>query len=62
LSAVEAWVPPSDCAFAIVGDSITDGRGSDNDANNRYVRLVLAIAASILKIYADLVLAGLTSC
>ncbi|KAI0263062.1 SGNH hydrolase [Gloeopeniophorella convolvens] len=42
VSAVEAWVPKSNVAFAIVGDSITDGRGSDNDKNNRWPDLVLA--------------------
>ncbi|KAH8820923.1 SGNH hydrolase-type esterase domain-containing protein [Xylogone sp. PMI_703] len=42
LSAVEAFVPPADSAFVIVGDSITDGRGSDNNANNRWPDLVLA--------------------
>lgn len=35
LSAVEAWVSQSSSTFAIVGDSITDGRGSDTDKNNR---------------------------
>ena len=38
LTAVEAWVPPTSRAFAIVGDSITDGRGSDTDGNDRQVR------------------------
>ena len=37
LTAVEAWVSPESRAFAIVGDSITDGRGSTTDANNRFV-------------------------
>jgi hypothetical protein len=37
LSAVEAWVPLSNRALAIVGDSITDGRGSTTDKNNRSV-------------------------
>ncbi|CAL1709482.1 unnamed protein product [Somion occarium] len=40
--AVEAWVPQNNVAFAIVGDSITDGRGSDPDHNNRWPDLVLA--------------------
>ena len=35
ISAVEAWVPKTTSSFAIVGDSITDGRGSDTDQNNR---------------------------
>jgi hypothetical protein len=36
LSSVEAWSPPSYSTWAIIGDSITDGRGSDTDKNNRY--------------------------
>jgi lysophospholipase L1-like esterase len=40
LSAVEAWVPKSSSSFLIIGDSITDGRGSDTDANNRWPDLV----------------------
>ena len=36
VSAIEAWTPPGSRAFAIVGDSITDGRGSDTDSNDRY--------------------------
>ncbi|KAF9481099.1 SGNH hydrolase [Pholiota conissans] len=42
LSAVEAFVPQTTGALAIVGDSITDGRGSDTDKNNRWPDLVLA--------------------
>ncbi|PPQ98583.1 hypothetical protein CVT26_013765 [Gymnopilus dilepis] len=42
ISAVEAWVPKTTSSFAIVGDSITDGRGSDTDQNNRWPDLVLA--------------------
>lgn len=42
LSAIEAWVPPSYGTFAIVGDSITDGRGSDTNKNNRWPDLLLA--------------------
>ncbi len=34
-SAVEAWAPANAGAFIILGDSITDGRGSTDDANNR---------------------------
>ncbi|KAI9710761.1 MAG: hypothetical protein M1820_002594 [Bogoriella megaspora] len=41
LGAVEAWSPQSSRAFAIVGDSITDGRGSDTNGNNRWPDLVL---------------------
>lgn len=42
LSAIEVWVPQTTRAWAIVGDSITDGRGSDTDKNNRWPDLVLA--------------------
>ncbi|KAI0086384.1 SGNH hydrolase [Irpex rosettiformis] len=41
VSAVEVWSPPTTVAWGIVGDSITDGRGSDTDANNRWPDLVL---------------------
>ncbi|KAK3114712.1 hypothetical protein LTR53_006723 [Teratosphaeriaceae sp. CCFEE 6253] len=40
LSAVEAWLPPRDSAFAVVGDSITDGRASYNNANGRWTDLL----------------------
>jgi len=36
LGAVEAWAPQSSRAFVIVGDSITDGRESDNNLNDRW--------------------------
>ncbi|KIW91582.1 uncharacterized protein Z519_07549 [Cladophialophora bantiana CBS 173.52] len=42
LSAVEAWSPPNYRTWAIIGDSITDGRGSDPDQNNRWPDLVYA--------------------
>lgn len=42
LSAVEVWSPPQARGFVIVGDSITDGRGSDTNGNNRWPDLVLA--------------------
>jgi len=42
VSAVEAWVPPSHGTLAIIGDSITDGRGSDTNKNNRWPDLLLA--------------------
>ncbi|KAL2004504.1 hypothetical protein VTN00DRAFT_3389 [Thermoascus crustaceus] len=42
LSAVEAWLPAASSGFAIIGDSITDGRGSDTNENNRWPDLVLA--------------------
>lgn len=35
VSVVEAWAPLDSSAFVILGDSITDGRGSIDDANNR---------------------------
>lgn len=41
VSGVEAWVPSNSSAFVILGDSITDGRGSDDDANNRYAFIFL---------------------
>ncbi|KAG9035488.1 hypothetical protein FRB95_011194 [Tulasnella sp. JGI-2019a] len=34
--ALEVWAPSSSSAFAIVGDSITDGRASDNNENDRW--------------------------
>lgn len=34
-SAVEVWSPTTSSAFAIVGDSITDGRESTDNGNNR---------------------------
>ena len=37
MSAVEIWAPSDTRAFIILGDSITDGHGSDDDHNNRYV-------------------------
>jgi hypothetical protein len=37
LSVVEAWAPKNTTALIILGDSITDGRGSDDDKNNRFV-------------------------
>ncbi|KXX82836.1 hypothetical protein MMYC01_200570 [Madurella mycetomatis] len=36
LSAVEAWLPRSHAALAVVGDSITDGRGSTTNGNDRW--------------------------
>ncbi len=40
LSAVEGWLTDDNSAFAIVGDSITDGRGSTTNANNRWPNLL----------------------
>ncbi|GFF32875.1 hypothetical protein IFM46972_03706 [Aspergillus udagawae] len=42
ISAVEASLSPSTRSFAIIGDSITDGRGSDTNGNNRWPDLLLA--------------------
>jgi lysophospholipase L1-like esterase len=42
LSSIEAWVPSSFGSLIIVGDSITDGRGSTTNANNRWPDLLLA--------------------
>lgn len=35
VSAVEAWAPPTTSALVILGDSISDGRGSVDNENNR---------------------------
>ncbi|KAF2846415.1 SGNH hydrolase [Plenodomus tracheiphilus IPT5] len=42
LSSIEAWVPPKQSSLLIIGDSITDGRGSTTNANNRWPDLLLA--------------------
>lgn len=42
ISTLDAWVPNAVRTVAIVGDSITDGRGSDDNKNNRWPDLVLA--------------------
>ncbi|KAI8628524.1 SGNH hydrolase-type esterase domain-containing protein [Xylariaceae sp. FL1651] len=42
LTAVEAWAPLSTSALVILGDSITDGRGSTDNQNNRWPDLLLA--------------------
>ncbi|PYH41293.1 SGNH/GDSL hydrolase family protein [Aspergillus saccharolyticus JOP 1030-1] len=41
ISTVEAYLPSTVKACAILGDSITDGRGSDNNQNNRWPDLLL---------------------
>ncbi|KAF3931285.1 hypothetical protein ABW19_dt0206219 [Dactylella cylindrospora] len=41
LSAVEGWVNGGVSSFVIVGDSITDGRGSTTNGNNRWPDLLL---------------------
>ncbi len=40
VSVVEAWTPKNTTALVILGDSITDGRGSDDDKNNRSVIVI----------------------
>lgn len=42
LTAVEAWSPPTTSALVILGDSITDGRGSNDDGNDRWPDLLIA--------------------
>ena len=42
VSAVQAYVPKETNSLIILGDSITDGRGSTDNANNRWPDLVLA--------------------
>ncbi|CAN9270235.1 unnamed protein product [Alternaria alternata] len=42
LSSIEAWVQPRVGSLLIVGDSITDGRGSTTNQNNRWPDLLLA--------------------
>ncbi|KAI3321011.1 SGNH hydrolase [Xylariaceae sp. AK1471] len=42
LTAIEAWAPKSTSALVILGDSITDGRGSTDNQNNRWPDLLLA--------------------
>ncbi|KAF2000266.1 lipolytic protein-like protein G-D-S-L family [Amniculicola lignicola CBS 123094] len=44
VSTVHAYVPSTHSALVILGDSITDGRGSDDNKNNRWPDLVLARA------------------
>lgn len=40
VSAVEAWAPTSASTLVVVGDSITDGRGSDTNLNDRWPDLL----------------------
>jgi lysophospholipase L1-like esterase len=42
VTAIEAWEPSDYYTWAILGDSITDGRESTNDENNRWPDRVLA--------------------
>ncbi|QMW44521.1 hypothetical protein G4B11_007941 [Aspergillus flavus] len=41
ISAIEAHLPSTSRSCAIIGDSITDGRGSDTNKNNRWPDLLL---------------------
>lgn len=40
ISALEAWSEPAVSSFVVVGDSITDGRSSYNNANGRWTDLL----------------------
>ena len=40
ISAVEIWAPTPASTFVIIGDSITDGRGSDTNLNDRWPDLL----------------------
>ncbi|KAI1827304.1 SGNH hydrolase-type esterase domain-containing protein [Xylaria intraflava] len=42
LTAIEAWAPTTTKALVIIGDSISDGRGSTDNENNRWPDLLLA--------------------
>lgn len=42
LSGIQVLVPKTSSALMILGDSITDGRGSDDNKNNRWPDLLLA--------------------
>ncbi|CAI7594581.1 unnamed protein product [Penicillium glandicola] len=42
ISGVEAWLPSESSGFVIVGDSITDGRASTTNGNDRWPDLLLA--------------------
>jgi hypothetical protein len=42
ISGLEVWSPPSTSAFYIIGDSITDGRGSWNNGNNKWTDNLIA--------------------
>ncbi|KAI0354732.1 extracellular GDSL-like lipase/acylhydrolase [Trametes cingulata] len=42
ISTLDAWVPTTQRTVAFVGDSITDGRGSDTDKNNRWPDLLFS--------------------
>ncbi|KAK5663339.1 hypothetical protein OQA88_3767 [Cercophora sp. LCS_1] len=46
LSSIEAWLPTKHATLAIVGDSITDGRGSTTNGNNRWPDQLLRLLQS----------------
>ncbi|KAK3995381.1 SGNH hydrolase-type esterase domain-containing protein [Cladorrhinum sp. PSN332] len=46
LSTVSAWLPAKRSALAIIGDSITDGRGSTTNGNDRWPDQLLALFQS----------------
>jgi lysophospholipase L1-like esterase len=40
ISGVEAWQPRQNCAMLLIGDSLTDGRGSTDNGNDRWPDLL----------------------
>ncbi|KAK1726443.1 SGNH hydrolase-type esterase domain-containing protein [Colletotrichum acutatum] len=61
-SAVEAWAPRNTSAMIVLGDSISDGRGSDNDKNNRFVNspaMTISVSTEHHPSWPDLLLARL---
>ncbi|KAE9369338.1 SGNH hydrolase [Stipitochalara longipes BDJ] len=40
ISSIEAWQPKQNCAMVLIGDSLTDGRGSTDNANDRWPDLL----------------------
>lgn len=40
ISGIEMWQPPQNCGFVIIGDSLTDGRCSTDNYNNRWPDLL----------------------
>lgn len=40
ISGVEAWQPRKSCAMVLIGDSLTDGRGSTDNGNDRWPDLL----------------------
>ncbi|CAD0096299.1 unnamed protein product [Aureobasidium vineae] len=42
ISGLEVWSPPATSAFYVIGDSITDGRGSWNNGNNKWTDNLIA--------------------